>query len=55
MKKRLLQLFIVPAIILGIGSCSDKGGGGAGTGEGVSAHRADKGRLGIRRAQDRQG
>jgi hypothetical protein len=28
MKKRLLQLFIVPAIIFGIGSCSDRGGGG---------------------------
>ena len=28
MKKKLLQLFIVPMIILGIGSCSDKGGGG---------------------------
>jgi hypothetical protein len=27
MKKKLLQLFIVPMIILGIGSCSDKGGG----------------------------
>ncbi|HEY5970100.1 MAG TPA: hypothetical protein VIU35_19100 [Chitinophagaceae bacterium] len=27
MKRILLQLFIVPAIILGIGSCSDKGGG----------------------------
>jgi len=26
MKKRLFQLFIVPAIILGMGSCSDKGG-----------------------------
>ena len=34
MKKRLLQLFIVPAIILGIGSCSDKGGGGGGGGGG---------------------
>jgi len=32
MKKRLLQLFIVPAIIFGIGSCSDKGGGGGGGG-----------------------
>jgi len=32
MKKILLQLFIVPAIILGIGSCSDKGGGGGGGG-----------------------
>ena len=31
MKKRLLQLFIVPAIIFGIGSCSDKGGGGGGS------------------------
>ena len=28
MKKRMLQLFIVPAIIFGIGSCSDKGGSG---------------------------
>ena len=28
MKKRLLQLFIVPAIIFGIGNCSDKGSGG---------------------------
>ena len=33
MKKRLLQLFIVPMIILGIGSCSDKGGGGGGNGD----------------------
>jgi len=32
MKKFLLQLIIVPAIILGIGSCSDKGGGGGGGG-----------------------
>ena len=32
MKKVLLQFFIVPAIILGIGSCSDKGGGGGGGG-----------------------
>ena len=32
MKKGLLQLLIVPAIILGIGSCSDKGGGGGGGG-----------------------
>jgi len=32
MMKRLLQLFIVPAIIFGIGSCSDKGGGGGGGG-----------------------
>ena len=32
MKKKLLQFFIVPAIILGIGSCSDKGGGGGGGG-----------------------
>src|SRR6187401_3376610 len=31
MKKRLLQLFIVPTIIFGIGSCSDKGGGGGGS------------------------
>ena len=34
MKRGLLQLFIVPAIILGIGSCSDKGGGGGGGGGG---------------------
>ena len=33
MKKVLLQLFIVPAIISGIGSCSDKGGGGGGGGD----------------------
>ena len=33
MKKWLLQLFIVPAIIFGIGSCSDKGGGGGGGGD----------------------
>ncbi len=33
MKRVLLQLFIVPAIILGIGSCSDKGGGGGGSGD----------------------
>jgi hypothetical protein len=33
MKKRLLQLFIVPAIIFGIDSCSDKGGGGGGSSE----------------------
>ena len=33
MKKVLLQLFIVSAIILGIGSCSDKGGGGGGGGD----------------------
>ena len=37
MKKVLLQLFIVPAIILGIGSCSDKGGGGGGGGGGGEA------------------
>jgi|SRR6186713_3365071 hypothetical protein len=30
MKGVLLKLFIVPAIILGIGSCGDKGGGGGG-------------------------
>ena len=30
MKKTLLQLLIVPAIIFCIGSCSDKGGGGNG-------------------------
>ena len=34
MKKVLLQFFIVPAIIVGIGSCSDKGGGGGGGGGG---------------------
>ena len=33
MKKRLLQFFIVPAIIFGIDSCSDKGGGGGGGGD----------------------
>ena len=33
MKRGLLQLFIVPAIILSIGSCSDKGGGGGGGGD----------------------
>ncbi len=38
MKKGLLQLFIVPAIILGIGSCSDKGGGGGGGGGGGEAN-----------------
>jgi hypothetical protein len=38
MKKVLLQLFIVPAIILGIGSCSDKGGGGGGGGGGGEAN-----------------
>jgi hypothetical protein len=32
MKKVLLQLFAVPAIIVGITSCSDKGGGGGGGG-----------------------
>jgi hypothetical protein len=30
MKKKLLQIFIVPAIIFGLGSCSDKGDGGGG-------------------------
>jgi len=38
MKRILLQLFIVPAIILGIGSCSDKGGGGGGGGGGGEAN-----------------
>ena len=38
MKKRWLQLFIVPAIIFGIGSCSDKGGGGGGGGGGDEAN-----------------
>jgi hypothetical protein len=38
MKRVLLQLFIVPAIILGIGSCSDKGGGGGGGGGGDEAN-----------------
>ena len=32
MKKNLLRLFVMPAIILAIGSCSDKGGGGGGGG-----------------------
>ena len=36
MKKILIQLFIVPAIILGIDSCSDKGGGGGGGGGGTT-------------------
>jgi len=30
--KKILLLFIVPAIIFGIGSCSSKGGGGGGGG-----------------------
>ena len=34
MKKCLLQLLIVPVIIFGIYSCSDKGGGGGGGGGG---------------------
>ena len=34
MKKVLLQFFMVPAVIFGIGSCSDKGGGGGGGGGG---------------------
>ena len=40
MKKVLLQLFIVSAIILGIGSCSDKGGGGGGGGGTTEANLA---------------
>ena len=32
MKKALLQLLIVPAIIFGIANCSSKGGGGGGGG-----------------------
>jgi hypothetical protein len=36
MKKKLLQLFIVPAIILGIGSCSNKGSDGGGGGGGTT-------------------
>ena len=32
MKKKLLQLFIVPAIIFSVFSCSSKGGGGGGGG-----------------------
>ena len=40
MKKFLLQLIIVPAIILAIGSCSDKGGGGGGGGGGGEANLA---------------
>jgi hypothetical protein len=40
MKKVLIQLFIVPAIILGIGSCSDKGGGGGGGGGTTEANLA---------------
>jgi len=37
MKKILIQLFIVPAIIFGITSCSDKGSGGGGGGGGGEA------------------
>jgi hypothetical protein len=33
MKRVLLQLFIVSTIILGTGSCGDKGGGGGGGGD----------------------
>ena len=40
MKKVLLQFFIVPAIIVGIGSCSDKGGGGGGGGGTTEANLA---------------
>src|SRR5215203_2606315 len=40
MKKILLQFFIVPAIILGMGSCSDKGGGGGGGGGTTEANLA---------------
>ena len=40
MKRVLLQFFIVPAIILGIGSCSDKGGGGGGGGGTTEANLA---------------
>lgn len=36
MKKVLLQLFIVPAIIFSVFSCSSKGGGGGGGGGGTS-------------------
>lgn len=40
MKKRLLQLFIVPAIICCIWSCSDRGGGGGGGGGTTEANLA---------------
>jgi len=40
MKRALLQFFIVPAIILSIGSCSDKGGGGGGGGGTTEANLA---------------
>ena len=40
MKKVLLQILIVPAIIVGIGSCSDKGGGGGGGGGTTEANLA---------------
>ena len=40
MKKVLLQLFMVPAIILCIASCSDKGGSGGGGGGGSEANLA---------------
>ena len=40
MKRVLLQFFIVPAIILSIGSCSDKGGGGGGGGGTTEANLA---------------
>ena len=36
MSKSLLQVFIVPAIIFGIWSCSNKGGGGGGGGGGTT-------------------
>ena len=32
MKKKLLQVFVIPVIIFGIASCSSKGGGGGGGG-----------------------
>src|SRR5687767_6984837 len=36
MKKGLLRLFVVPAIIFCVWSCSDKGGGGGGGGGGTT-------------------
>src|SRR5687767_9444701 len=40
MRKSLLQLFIVPAVIFGIWSCSNRGGGGGGGGGTTEANLA---------------
>lgn len=40
MKRALIQFFIVPAIMLSIASCSDKGSGGGGGGGGSEANLA---------------